>query len=98
VDRGLTTRSLEAEREIVMNGTKIHPITPVYPQSADKAAHRAGNYFRGDSDPNADELLRRARERRAAAALFRLEVEAAYLERDREGIAAYREWAQGVPA
>ena len=44
-----------------MNGTKTTPsIAPRHPLSpADKAAHRAAEYRRGDSDPHMDEALRR---------------------------------------
>jgi len=81
----------------------------------------------GDSDPDADELLKRARSPRSnltvcpecerpvsglhqcaprvAEALFRMEVELAYMERDLqplaaydEGLAEYQQWAQGVQA
>lgn len=65
-----------------MNRTHI---APRFPQSSsDKAAHAAASYVRSaaptDSDPNADELLKRAREARQ----HRLETEAAYLEREQQ--------------
>jgi len=99
MDRGLTTRSLLAERMIVMQSTarktKTAPsIAPTFPQSpADKAAHASASYVRparahdGDSDPDMDEALRRAT------------TELAYVERDgqhgqalHEDMAAYYAW------
>lgn len=60
-------------------------IAPAFPQSrADKAAHRAAEYRRGDSDPSMDEALRRVRDHGRAL---------------REGMAAYRAWtAEDVAA
>lgn len=70
-----------------MNGTKTTPsIAPAFPLSpADKAAHRAAEYRRGDSDPSMDEALRR------------VQTELAYMERKQQLAAQVRrEIAAGV--
>lgn len=73
-------------------------IAPVFPLSAaDKSAHRAATHFRGDSDPDMDEALRRATaaverieaERRAAV---HAEIEAAYAEYADQPLAEYHEY------
>lgn len=81
-----------------MNRTKTVSIAPVFPLSAsDRAAQRAATHFRGDSDPDMDEALRRVRG--TASTLFRLEVEAAYLERDAQlNATVAAEIAAGVAA
>ena len=62
-------------------------IAPTFPQSpADRAAHRAAEYRRGDSDPSMDEALRR------------VQTELAYLERAAQLLAEDNEWAEDVAA
>lgn len=77
-----------------------HPgrIAPTFPLSAaDKAAHRAAEYRRGDSAPHMDEALRRvtaavARIEADRQETIRQQIEAAYAEYNDQPNTEYREY------